>query len=503
MPLAQSRANGDPSVTLPAGRYRIERVFWFAGLDAASAAPDDQTHEPHCLKDYPDPARMDADLRQLQGVALEASFGVRFDLTQRRGYRSFNLDAPLSYVYQHRPLSELAARHPLPACAAQYQAQQARARVTRYLGGDNSELEARLCAGDEAGVRAALALGAPKGSVWPRLNACTVDQPREALFALLVPYAYAQSQGQGDAWRYCGLLAGLHNTGNLSYLRRLADLKLPLVCEPDRDSEPEVWRNGFDPSMPSARSGPRKSARPLNDATQLEWLALMKAQGLPICKSSANGTTLLQLSVKHRSAAVIEFLLDAGCDPHAPPPDKPVLDGGNSGLPARAEVQPVLPVAGWTLRRFRTPDRNSTSPIDPDRVATITRRMGSLRAAEINGPAPTQGTSLLMAYRAEVLRNPALLHHLVQQGARLDATDSHGTSWFEGVADDSALGDPRDKPRDRPFAMLDALSDAQLRELIRPGPKGLRQLADEHRTASTFNTYLCKRKLGPCGALTR
>jgi hypothetical protein len=502
--LGSSRSTGDPNATLPAGLYRIERVFWLHGLDSASqATPNGGTPDPHCLKDYPDPARVDADLAPLQGAALKATLGTRYDLTQRRGYRSFTLDAPLKFVYRHTPLSELQALHPLPSCSAQYQKQRAQERVRRYLDGDNAELEAKLCAGDEAGVRAVLAMGAPKASVWPKLSPCTVEQPRGELFSLLMPYAYAQSQGHGEASRYCGLLAQLHNTGNLSYLSRLAALKLPLVCEADRYGEAEVWRNGFDPRMPSPRSGPRKPARELTDATQLEWLTLMKAQGLPICKPAANGSTLLQFSVLHRSAAVIEFLLDAGCDPHAPPPAKPVLDGGNSGLPARAEMQPILPVAGWTLRRFRTPDSRSTSPIDPERVAAITRRMGNLRADEINGVAPSRNAPFLMAFRADVLRNPALLHHLVQHGARLDATDAYGTSWFEGVADDSALGDPRDKPRERPFAMLDALSDAQMRELIRPGPKGLRQLADEHRTASTFNTYLCKRKLGPCAPLTR
>lgn len=492
----RDRQNGDPSGSLPAGRYRVERVFWRAGLDVRHGEAAGPSPQPYCLKDYPDPARMDAALLALQGRALQVGLGTRFDLGLRRGYRGFRLEAPLRFAYQHTPVREMQARHELPGCDGQQRAEQAQAQVQRYLDGDNGELQRKLCEGDEAGVRAVLALGAPKGSVWPMLRQCTVEQPRGELFSLLLPHAYAQSQGQADGGDYCWLLAQLHNRGDLDFLTRIAAQKLPLVCEgPERA---ELWRNGFDPTLPSLREGPRKPARPMNDDTQLAWLRLMKSQGLPICKPAASGMTLLQLSVKHRSAAVIEFLLDAGCDPHAPVPKAPVLEGGNSGLPARNEAQPILPVAGWTLRRFRTRDSRDNSPIDADRVAAISRRMGNLRSNEINGSDPTGGTSFLWVHRVAVRRNPALLQHLVRLGARLDATDEYGTSWFDGVGDDSHLGDPRDPPRKPPFAMLDALTDAQMRELIRPGPKGLRQLADEHRTESTFNTYLCKRRLGPC-----
>jgi hypothetical protein len=166
-------------------------------------------------------------------------------------------------------------------------------------------------------------------------------------------------------------------------------------------------------------------------------------------------------------------------------------------------MQPILPVAGWTLRRFRSPKSVTTSPIDPDRVDAITRRMGTMRADEINRVEPSVKAPFLVAHRAVVLFNPALFQHLVQQGARLDVTDATGLSWFNYVSDDKQLGDPKEKRRGPPFAMFDSVSDAKMRELLRPGPKALQQLSFDDRSATSFNTYLCKRKLGPCAPLTR
>jgi hypothetical protein len=495
------RDDGHPGVSLPAGRYRIEKLFWYEPFQTAFEASPGEFPEPNCLKSYQDPARIDAGLSQLHGRPLKLTVGVRYDVTQRRDYREFELEAPLKHVYQHTLMAELPGRHPLPSCDGGFrerqQQQEAQEQAQRLLDEESAELDRALCKGDAAGVRVFLARGTPKGSVWAKLQECTVDQPRGELFSLLIPYAYAQSQTGNETHLYCGLLENLHNTGNLDLLARLAAQKLPLLCEGDAD----VWRNGFDPSTPSPYTGPRKAARVLNDATQLQWLQLMKAQGLPICKPSAHGISLLQLSVKHRSADVIEFLLDAGCDPRLPAPPALLLTRGSEGAPARAGLQPILPVAGWTLRRFRSPKSESTSPIDPERVAAITQRMGTLRAEEINRIEPSTDAPFLVAHRALVLFNPDLFHHLVQQGARLDVLDAQGKSWFNGVRDDRQLGNPKDPARGQPFAMLDALSDAKMRELIRPGPKALEQLADESRTATSFNTYLCKRKLGPCAPL--
>lgn len=502
-----------PSVvagTLPAGVYRSEQTFWLAGIVPASGAEQVAAAVPPCLRGPTDRFAYYDGLARGDDRPMKVTLGVRYSLEYRRGYGHVQREAPLEFRYRHAAWTEARRHLAFEDCELRERRIAEEARAKRYAAGDLDDLHRLICNGDVDGAKALLALGAPRRSLASEIRECTLDKPRPDMLDLLMPIEYRRGQ-QGDSQSqtfYCKLLGDLHDSSDTGALSRLLDIGLPLQC--GDAAQAERWRNGFEPTLNLGRRNPHKIARPTDEAATLGWLKLMQRAQLPICARASDGTTLLQLAIRHHDAEIIDVLLDARCDPHARPPDGQVLAYAGDGRTG-TRYQPILPVAGWTLRKFRHADDRRTTRIEPSKIADISRRMGDMRADEINRVDPVTHEPFLVTYREEVLGNHALLLHLVARGARLDVVNEEtGRSWFDGVDTARQLVDldvPKsqraDAAKKAPFEVLDHLSDAQMRQLLRPKGKPLSQLEEPVPRELGLQAYLCKRRLRACAVVKK
>lgn len=450
--------------TLPAGTYRIENIFWFAGIGGAQQfQPDGSVVEVQCIEALSD--YINEGLAFADGRELGATFSGRFSLGGRRGYRGHGASRPLAFRYDHARWLAARSALPLPTCEdvrAKYlvdkpvfdDAALAHERQREAAGfAEAKRLQTRDSFADSVGHSICWSNADNLASLLRREQSvfelreselgCLLADEKRDMFDLAVPALHARDANHRQ---YCDLLGRFHDTGNMPMLRRLAALDLPLSCG---GAHQDRWRNGLNPST-ATRSHLELPVRGVDDPSILEWLRLLETSGVAICSPADDGSTLLQHVVMHYGAPIIEYLLEAGCDPHAVPPRVPVLKHA-SAEQAADRFQPILPVAGWTLRRFRHAADALTSPIDPSRIALISQRMGDLRADEINlleyrvptdrtGYATPFGEAFLVAFRQQIAKEPRLLAYLVDHGARLDVSSRYGEKWFEGLPPGVAAG---------------------------------------------------------------
>lgn len=84
--------------TLPAGRYRVEKVVWLQGLrhEGDGAGPD---LEPNCVPRGQSTAQMQAQWAPFEGHPLKVKLNARYDYTWQRGHHIYSLQAPLDLPF--------------------------------------------------------------------------------------------------------------------------------------------------------------------------------------------------------------------------------------------------------------------------------------------------------------------------------------------------------------------------------------------------------------------
>jgi hypothetical protein len=128
--------------------------------------------------------------------------------------------------------------------------------------------------------------------------------------------------------------------------------------------------------------------------------------------------------------------------------------------------------------------------------AAFMQRIGGVTDEEIRRITPGTGVSVL-ARAMYIDTSPKLLRYLVDRGARLDAADSEGRSWYwSGYA-------KRVPMNEQMFAALDVLGVDELRTLIKPvvlltGQPGKAMERVAERTPGSLGAYLCRRGAISC-----
>jgi hypothetical protein len=347
---------------------------------------------------------------------------------------------------------------------------------------------------------------------------CTIKKPQPEIFRQLAPAFYARPEGTA----YCKMLETLHGERNLAYLQTLAELKLPVDC-----TDKEAWRGGLEPllvfqplfmlqQLVAQPQTAAENAKPVPAATKtseaVQWLRQLKAFKIDVCTARVSdrdqvnnvvekfkGKTLLDELIRHGDPLLIEALVDAGCSPHA----QLNAASARSYLP-----EDLLPASvWWTFRRHRAPADEGTAPLDTVNGAVLAKldRALAVRAASLNAAySPADDTVLGVAYERIMTSAPTLLAALAKAGARLDAANSGGASWFYFVGNGM-------KWQDSYADVLNQLSDKQMKQLIAPkiiatGAPGqaMNALDLPARTSADwgdprpFRDYVCKRKLMDC-----
>jgi hypothetical protein len=520
----------DGHVILPAGLYQVTRVFWLNGLRETN--PDQRSKDENaapCKIEYPKNTYLEywePHLVTTTNAQLTVNIGERISLGGRRGYRGFNRSAPLKYRYDHAQWKAALAALPLKSCAVWDEAKQvikateekaqaeiefARASVTNA----NKALHDEVCRGAADKVAARMIAEKPADGPWmPNFPLaeivmdCTITKPQPEIFKQLAPAFYARPEGTA----YCTMLEKLHGERNIAYLQTLAQLKLPVDC-----LDKEAWRGGLEPLI--AAANPKRvegQPKPVPDATKIadavQWLKQLKALKIDVCTQRVSdrdevnnvvekfkGKTLLDEVIRRGNPLLIEALLDAGCNPHV----QLNSSSARSTLP-----EDFLPASvWWTFRRHRALTDEGTAPLDTVNADVLVKldRVLAVRAASLNAAySPADEAVLGVAHERVMTSAPTLLAALAKAGARLDAADGNGASWFYFVGNGM-------KWQDGYANVLDQLSDKQMKQLIAPkiiatGAPGqtMNALALPARNSADwgdprpFRDYVCKRKLLDC-----
>lgn len=489
----QLTSEGDPkpgaNAVLRAGVYRSSRDFWLIGVEQQNG---DSTP---CRSDDKNLAWRTPRLPGASGAAMQATFETRFSLRDRLGYRYFRLDSPpLQFRYDHAAWTTTLAQLSIESCAnraeqmrlAAVAAEQAHneqlyAEGSRQLREEDNPLYREICADDLGPLRQRLAAGVPPYPLSGKLWQCVISRPNLELFALLMPVIHARVD---DNTEYCDTVRTLHSKRLLDHLATLVELKLPLVCAGARRNE---WHGAV---IPLDESGGQIWLPPA--AQTYRWLQLLRAGAVPLSEPWEFGN-LLTLYVAREPAATLELLLDAGCDPHPKPSRSLQLDGSERAAYSAA--------VWWAIRRITNGRaENLVAPIDPARIAGISRRMGNATAAELNAVDPVSGNNFLLDYGKYVFAEPALMQYLLSRGARLDvAPHFPRMSWYSPGYNASSGNELREKP------MLAVMNKEQLRKLIAPRDvldntpaQPMPEIANFSPTG--LGTYLCQRGVISCAS---
>jgi hypothetical protein len=531
----------DGKTKLPAGIYQVSQTFWLHGL----RRPDQNDY----TDDNPTPCKIEAqDLSQTYGndfeqhlqntdnTPLSMNFGGRLSLRDRNGYRGFDRTAPLSYRYNHAEWKKRLDTLPLQSCRVidqVRQRQETEKAATQKAKNDKlaydngslfykeNPLYVEACAGNVEAINQRMLAENKIDNVWaPRyslsdiMRECTIQKPQLNVFKQLAPSLFSRSKpglANGED-EYCTVLKELHAFRKLPFLIALADLKLPLDC-----TEKQIWRLGVGPLAEGTRhSGYSDEEDKLIVAANNRddgpaWIKLLVDNKIDICKpqtlvifssssdkpTTITGKTLLDKVVRHSNPDLIQTVLDAGCSPH-----NQVKLTNNTDI---LKLDDTLPASVWWMfRRHRTESDSATSPIVNANGTTLSKLDQQLKPkiSELLGSADL--ASIFVANRRIVDdSDTGLLAALVQAGLPLDYAGSRHTSWFY-----PAYGNDWDSAKAaRYFAMLDKLSDEQLRKLINPVIPAAAQSSDRMRTLDKpkypeeqkpFRDYVCKRRVMVC-----
>jgi hypothetical protein len=528
----------DGKSKLPAGIYQVSQTFWLNGLrrpdlnDYSDTNPtpckiEAQDQNPAYIKQY------EQHLKDSNNTPLAVSISGRLSLRDRNGYRYFGRTAPIKYRYNHAEWTKTLAALPLQTCKAVDAAKQARetakAAIKKaeddkaayddgHLFYKENPLYTEACAGNSDAINKRMQAETLVDGIWvPRfalsdiMRDCSITKPQIAIFKQLAPSLYTRSKlglanGENE---YCDVLGELHTYRNLPFLSALAELKLPLDC-----TSKEMWRRGIGPlAIGTQHSGYSNEEEGLilaaaNRDDGPAWVKLLVENHIDICKpetlndfsnsstpTKVPGKTLLDKIVHHNNPEIIQAVLDAGCSPHS----QVKLAPG-----AGVDAEGTLPAGvWWTFRRHRIESDTATSPINTSNAALIAKldRKLTPKVAELTGSA--EYASIFVANRRIVEDSDIdLLAALVKTGLKLDYANEHGNGWFY-----PAYGnDWNPTEAKRYFAMLDKLTDAQLKQLINPVTStgkpsepmyGLKKPEFETQE-KPFRNYVCKRKVMVC-----
>ena len=529
----------DGKTKLPAGLYQVSQNFWLSGLRRPDLHDFSDAKPTPCKIEAPDqnPAyikQYEQHLNETNNTPLAVIIGGCLSLRDRNGYRYFGRTAPIKYRYNHAEWTKTLAALPLQTCKALDEAKQANETAkaviqkakddkTGYDDGHlfykENPLYTEACAGNMDAINKRMQTEEKIDGVWvPRfalsdiMRECTIQKPQIAIFKQLAPSLYTRSKlglanGENE---YCDVLSALHSYRNLPYLTALATLKLPLDC-----TQKEMWRSGIGPlAMGTQHSGYSNERDGLvlaaaNREDGPAWVQLLADNNIDICKPETlndfsnsstpikrPGRTLLDIIVHHNNPAMIQAVLDAGCSPHS----QVKMDNGS----AIFNLDDTLSASvWWTFRRHRIESDVKTSPIDNSNPALIAKLDRELtpKIAELAGT--PEFASIFVANRRILEDSDTdLLAALVKAGLKLDYANTRGSSWFY----------PANGNNWRPVeakhytAMLDKLSDAQLKRLINPITSagklgepmyGLKK-PEFDTQAKPFRDYVCKRKAMIC-----
>jgi hypothetical protein len=377
------------------------------------------------------------------------------------------------------------------------------------LTSENNPLYKEICAGDIDAVRARLASGIPPYIVSGKVFECTIAKRNLAMFELLMPVLYAHASERES---YCNVLDTVHRHRDLSMMKIIVALKLPLLCTDAEQPMMEylrtncraapmpdlcvaswargsnAWRAGLAPVDANGES--QNNFDPASRTDTVKWLQLLQSQGVSLCKTAADQTNLLQQLVVRYPADVIEFLLKSGCDPHATPTMLSNLNNFND-LPNYSAA------TLWFIRSIRDSNDPKTSPVDGTRITAITKAMGDISSEEINRYVPSSNGVLLHVIAGRLPKQPAAFRYLLARGARLSAAGEYGNSWFDLIRFSTDDGYLEWK------AMLDMLTLEQLDDLIHPvnivTGKPSRELEGmSNMSEYGLHTYLCSRNAIKC-----
>ncbi len=538
----------DGKTALPAGVYQVSQTFWLTGLRRPDLNNYPNANPTPCKIEAPDqnPAyikQYEQHLKETNNTPLAVSIGGRLSLRDRNGYRYFGRTAPIKYRYNHAEWTKTLAALPLQTCKALDEAKQANETAktviqkakddkTGYDDGHlfykENPLYTEACAGNMDAINKRMQAEKKIDGVWvPRfalsdiMRECTIQKSQIAIFKQLAPSLYTRSylslaNGENE---YCDVLKELHTYRNLPFLSALADLKLPLDCA-EKDQSKALWRLGISPlAMGTIHSGYSDERQTLlvaaaNRDDGLEWVKLLIENQIDICKPESlnlnsmgavvtgdanvkiEGKTLLDYLVRREKPEVIAALLDAGCDPQR----QTKLNISTDNL----NLDDTLPASvWWTFRRHRIDSDTKTSAIQASNTALIAKldRKLTPNVAALMGSADY--VSIFAANRRIVEDSDIdLLAALVKAGLKLDYANAKGDSWFY-----PAYGNRwRSREVNRYYALLDKLSDAQLKQLInpitstgKPGEPMYGLKKPEYDTqVKPFRDYVCKRKAMIC-----
>jgi hypothetical protein len=543
------------SETLPAGVYKIQRVLLLPGLENINTAPSttsstkqaDNINTIVCKTDFYGAntsyfKQRQAHLAQLGDAPINISFGATMSLRHRLGRVGITKTAQLKYKYEHSAWMQQYTALDLPSCEevreaqasqkAELEAQAQRESAERdYLAGqiysERSGIYLDACSDNEAAVRERILRETSEDGKWmPQmplfrtLYDCTIKTPRIAIFKLLAPAVYLQantklnfSEQKDNEDQLCHIIERLHRTRQLDHIEALATLKLPLDC-----GDKQLWRAGITPDLPAGSKLNNNEIKDRFDGAKtrddnVRWIKALSKGGVDLCppqvvdpkaKYPTHKSTLLAMITETFPPEVIDAVVQSGCHPQRGMANKSDA-GGQYYLAFHDKVSPALL---WTLRRHPSNGAERDELIakaSPQLLARLDRQM-QVGASELNSEAYDETNTVFVSLRARVMNNPRLLLSLLRAGAKLNGGKRQGETWFtpfynlhlESNNDEHAPA----------IALLDVLSDEQLKQLLNQGPKHIDQVAVELTALrkplnpkydkSPLRDYVCRRQALDC-----
>ena len=543
------------SETLPAGGYKIKRVLLFPGLETIDTAPSttsstkpgDNFNASVCKTDFYGAntsyfQQREAHLAQLGDAPIKINFGATMSLRHRLGRVGISKTAELKYRYEHTAWTQTRNALELPSCEnvrnaqaaqkAELEAQAKKESAERdYLSGQvysqASSIYLDACAGNEAAVRERILRETnddgkwmPQMPLFRTLHDCTIETPRIVIFKLLAPAVFLQAQTKlnfseqkDNEDQLCHIIERLHRTRKLDHLEALATLKLPLDC-----GDKQLWRAGITPDLPA---GSKLNNNEMKDRFQgaktrndnVRWITVLSKGGVDLCppqvvdpkaKYPTHKSTLLAMITEEFSPEVIDAVVQSGCHPQRGMANKSNA-GEQYSLAFHDKVSPALL---WTLRRHPSNGAERDELIakaNPKLLAKLDRQM-QVSASELNGEAYDEANSVFVSLRARVMNNPRLLLSLLRAGAKPNGGMRQGETWFTPFHN-LHLGSNSDEHAPA-IALLDVLSDEQLKQVLNQGSKHINQVAvtltalrkplNPKYDKSPLRDYVCRRQALDC-----
>jgi hypothetical protein len=419
-------------------------------------------------------------------VQVQVQTATRFGLDHRMGYRYHALQGERQpFAYDHAAWQQALQALPVPSCdekEAREREAQARAdeqrQVEDMLAGrlppDKDPLQQAACAHDAAGVRAVLAKGRLNRVLSGLFSICKIDARTPEIFDLLAPFLY-EREGEQSSW--CLTLEGYLERQDLETLGRLHRLGLPVACAERKHLVRMLY-----PQRPAGKD--------YDDEQTIARLQALAGLGVRWCQPTPHGDDVLQVAMYSGSPRLLNWLLDHGCNPAVlPAMDQPGLRAPDYMLSARFI---------WAMRSHRFGAEQggiNFAPLAPQDRQALDARIGEVSLEEMTRVQPQTGVNGVWLY--PFIRDPALLAWYAAHGARMDAADRQGRSWY-------LFGYRRDDGQySKGHELLDALSVAQLQQMLKPrnlatGQPGKPLDAAKDMSPGGLGAYLCKRGAIAC-----